>query len=446
MRFAAPLVIVPLLSCPVLLPAADASPERVGFATDLAPLLVQKCLGCHGPQKQKGGYRLDTFDRLMRPGDSKSAPVSPGRPGDSELYRLVTHADPHQRMPQKDDPLSAAQIATIERWIRQGAAFDGPERSASLQSLVRVTHPTAPPTYPHPVPASALAFHPDGTTLAVGGYHEITLWEATTGKLVGRIGNVAQQTHALAYSPDGTLLAAAGGTPGSLGEVRVVPASDPTAARVLDRIGDVMLGVCFGPDGRTLAAGGADGAVRVYDVASGRRTLLVEQHADWVTAVAFSPDGTKLSTASRDKSARVFDSKTGEMLSAYFGHEQPLFAVAWSPDGKRLYSGGRDREVHAWEPAAEPKKLRQITGFGGDVLRLSAAGESLYSTCADGKLRRHNLANGELLNATDAAPEWLTGLARDASHLATGAFDGSVRLHDPATLRSTAAFVAAPRQ
>jgi WD40 repeat protein len=347
-------------------------------------------------------------------------------------------------MPQKDDPLAAGQVSVIGRWVRQGARFDGADRAAPIQSLLRVSHPPAPRTYAHPVPAVALAFHPDGKTLAVGGYHEITLWDAATGKLVQRIGNVAQQTHALAYSPDGALLAAAGGTPGSLGEVRLFPTTDPIAARVLDRIGDVMLALCFAPDGRTLAAGGADGMLRVYDVATGSRTLLIEQHADWVTGVAFSPDGTKLATASRDKSARVFDAKTGEMLSAYFGHEEPLFAVAWAADGKRVFSAGRGREVHAWEPTAEPKKLREIKGFGGDVLRLAVAGESLYSTSADGKLRQHDAANGDLLHTSEASREWTTGLALASSHVATGAFDGSVRVYDAKTLECTTTFVAAP--
>ena len=59
--------------------AADPPPaDAVAFTRDIAPILVQKCQGCHGPDKPKGGYRLDTFDRLMKPGDGGTAPLVPG--------------------------------------------------------------------------------------------------------------------------------------------------------------------------------------------------------------------------------------------------------------------------------------------------------------------------------------------------------------------------------
>src|SRR4051794_20474093 len=96
---------IPLLFALLCAPALVRGAQEVVFTRDIAPLLVQKCQGCHGPQKQKGGYRLDTFDRFTHPGDSEAAPVAPGRPEASELFRLITHPDPKKRMPQKDDPL-----------------------------------------------------------------------------------------------------------------------------------------------------------------------------------------------------------------------------------------------------------------------------------------------------------------------------------------------------
>jgi dipeptidyl aminopeptidase/acylaminoacyl peptidase len=351
-------------------------------------------------------------------------------------------------MPQKDDALPAAQIALIERWIQQGARFDGPDRTAPLQSLAAVAHPAAPATYAHPLPAAALAFSPDGSALAVNGYHEVLLFDPAAGKLLRRLGNVAQQTQALAFSPDGSLLAVAGGTPGSLGELRLVPTSTSSAStpRVLDRIADVMLCVSFSPDGARIAAGGADGTLRLYAVSTGERTLRIEPHADWVTAVAFSPDGSKVATASRDKSARVFDAATGDLLSAYPNHEQPLYALAWSGDGKRLFTAGRDRAVHVWEPSTEAKKVRELKGFPAEILRLAVLNDRLYSTCADGKLRVHDANKGDLLKTIDVTPDYLPGLAAHAKSntIAAGAFDGSVHGYDATTLAPRATFTASP--
>src|SRR6266516_7395420 len=83
----------------------------VSFSKEIAPILVKKCVACHGPEKSKGHFRLDSFDRLMRAGESKSAPVLPSQPEQSELVRRLTAKDEDDRMPQKDDPLPAEQIA-----------------------------------------------------------------------------------------------------------------------------------------------------------------------------------------------------------------------------------------------------------------------------------------------------------------------------------------------
>lgn len=49
--------------------------EAVSFAKEIAPVLAAKCVTCHGPEKAKGGYRLDTFAALLKPGESEKKPV-----------------------------------------------------------------------------------------------------------------------------------------------------------------------------------------------------------------------------------------------------------------------------------------------------------------------------------------------------------------------------------
>jgi WD40 repeat protein len=427
----------------LMIPQAPAAP--VSFSRDIAPILLANCQTCHGPDKAKGKYRLHTFEQLLKPGDSEHPPIVPGNPSRSELFRRLIAADPDDRMPQKADPLPREQIALIERWIKEGAHFDGPDAKATLEFYAaRAAHPPAPKNYPRPVPVVALAFSPDGSELAAGGYHEVTFWNPADGALVGRIGNLPQRTQSLAYSPDGRVLAAASGTPGRTGEINLLDPAKRTIARNLDRISDMVFAVAFSPDGSRLAAGGADNSIRIYDPASAKRLLLIEQHADWVTAVAFSPDGARLASASRDKSARVFDAATGQMLSAYLGHEQPLLAIVWTGD-KSLCTAGQDRQIHFWNTAETSKKIGDLPA-PADVLRMVRTTDSLFIASADGAVRQYSLKDHDLTRTYPGQSDWAYSLAvHEKTHrLATAGFDGAVRLYDTETGKPVASFIAAP--
>lgn len=426
---------------------ADAgSSAPVSFRHEVAPILVEQCEACHGPRKSKNGYRVDTFERLMKAGKSKDAPIVAGKPDESPLFRLITSHDEDERMPQKADALPPAQISLIRRWIEQGAKFDGPDTSAPLVSLVDpVEEPVAPEAYDRPMPLTAIAFSPDGKELAVSGYHEITLWDPCDGKLLGRIQRLPERTWGLSWSADGKILAAACGTPGKRGEVRLCDPRKQTAGKVLDRIGDMMLAVRFSPDGTRLAAGGADDAIRIYDVESGKRELLIEQHADWVTDVAFSPDGTRVASASRDKSARVFDAKSGAMEAAYLGHEEPIFGIAFSDDGKLVFSAGRDRKIHAWQ-AADAKRVGEISQDNGDPFKLQTSDGILYSCSSSGIACEYSQAGRQLIRALPRAPDWVYCLAIDKEHhrVAGGCYDGHVQVWDSESGKLVSKFVASP--
>lgn len=418
----------------------------VSFRRDIAPLLLKQCVDCHSPKKSKGGYRLDTFEHLMQTGDSNAQPVVAGKPSDSELFRLISTGDDDDRMPKKADALPDAQIAVIKRWIEQGAVFDGPDKTVPLTSLVAdAEHPLPPEIYRQPAPITAIAFSPEGDELAASGYHEITIWEPTSGKLLGRIKKLPERIYGLSYSPDGKLLATAGGTPGTLGEVRLCDTARRTPGKRLDRMTDIVLAVRFSPDGTRVAAGGADNTIRIYGIASGKRELLIEQHADWVTDLAFSPDGGRIVSASRDKSARVFDTKTGAMQAAFLGHGEAVTGVTWQQDGLRIYSAGRDRKVNVWN-ALDGKKYDLIAGFEADPFKLEAAMGCVFASCADGIVRQYSQEDREMIRAYPRAEDWVYCIAVDPKHhrLAAGSYGGTIRVWDVDEGKALGEFVAAP--
>jgi hypothetical protein len=124
----------------LLVPFALASPaladERVDFARDVLPILSDNCFKCHGPDEKarKADLRLDTKEGTL----ARGGPVVPGKSAESELYKRVASADPADLMPppRSNKKLRPEQVATLKRWIDQGApwgqhwAFTAPKRPA----------------------------------------------------------------------------------------------------------------------------------------------------------------------------------------------------------------------------------------------------------------------------------------------------------------------------
>ena len=92
-------------------------------AVVVARLFEAKCLSCHGPEKQKGQFRIDQRALLLKGGESGVAAVVPGDPAKSGLFRMILLPTTHdQVMPPAGKPrLADADILAVFRWIQAGA-------------------------------------------------------------------------------------------------------------------------------------------------------------------------------------------------------------------------------------------------------------------------------------------------------------------------------------
>lgn len=419
-----------------------AAPAPVSFSKDVAPVFLKNCQACHGQNDPKGDFQLFNYATLMK----AEGAVTPGKPDDSELLRLLVSEEKEERMPKDADPLPADKVALVKRWIEEGAKFDGPDPAATLASIVpKEPHPAAPAAYPALLPLTAIAFRPDGQELAVGGYHEITIWNPLTGALLRRIGEVDQRTYGLAYNNDGTLLAAASGTPGVSGEVALFDPNQGKLVKVLGGMSDVAFDVAFNPAGNKLAACAADRSIRIWDVASGAQERIIEDHADWVMDIAWSPDGAKLASASRDKTSKVFDVAKGESLATFPGHGDAVYGVSFNADGTQVFTGGGNRQIHVWKPD-DGNKIGDIGGYGGEVYKVLVVKDMVYSCSADKTARQHKTADRGQVRAFNGHTDWVFNLAYNETtqRLATCSFDGEVRVWNLADGAQLAAFKASP--
>ena len=109
---------------------------KVDYLKEVKPILEGRCYSCHQGKKVKGGLRLDTMDGMVAGGDSEQPLYVRGEPAKSLLIERVTTSETDRLMPPRGDPLSANDIKTLERWIRDGAP--GPIAAAAQ---LRITVP-----------------------------------------------------------------------------------------------------------------------------------------------------------------------------------------------------------------------------------------------------------------------------------------------------------------
>jgi hypothetical protein len=133
----------------LLLPAGSVQAEPDLFRDRVAPLLQERCLSCHGPEKKRGGLDLSTRAGVLAGGDSGPALV-PGAAQRSRLLQMVS--SPGAKMPRTGPKLTAGEVALVREWIDNGARWPGEvvlkEKPASEQETWWSLQPLRRPVLP----------------------------------------------------------------------------------------------------------------------------------------------------------------------------------------------------------------------------------------------------------------------------------------------------------
>jgi len=131
---------------PAFVPTAE---QLEFFERDVRPLLLASCGNCHGEKKQWAELRVDSRDRLLKGGDTGPA-IVPGDPDNSLLIQAVRRTGDYEMPP--DQPLTAEQVAVLEKWVQMGAPWPEDQKSALAREELHRTHwafqPVSNPTPP----------------------------------------------------------------------------------------------------------------------------------------------------------------------------------------------------------------------------------------------------------------------------------------------------------
>jgi mono/diheme cytochrome c family protein len=117
-----------------VVPATGA--EKSSWSRDVAAVVAASCMGCHGERQARGQFSLATFEAFLRGGQGGRV-IVPGKPAESLLIKKLK-GQAGDRMPLRQPPLADDVIAKIEKWIADGAKFDGPSPQAPTPQVAEL--------------------------------------------------------------------------------------------------------------------------------------------------------------------------------------------------------------------------------------------------------------------------------------------------------------------
>lgn len=425
----------------VIEPAPVTLGRPIDFEKDVFPILDANCIACHNLAIKENNLNMEDVANIMK-GGKRGPSVVAKDPDKSLLYQVITRAKGPAMppLPNKVEAvaLTPVEVGIIRQWILEGAneGAGGAGAEVSWQPIPA----TAKAIY-------AIAMTTDGQYVACGRANQIAIYHIPTGQQVAQLVDPAlpgiQQNgkalytdkaahrdfvHALAFSPDGLTLAS--------GDFRTAKIwkRTPDLKRFEVAVGAPVPAVAVSADGKWLASVGAENQIQLINMADGKAATMLKGHAGLVSALKFTADNTKLVSASADMSIRVWNLADGATL-ARIDTPAAVTSLTLNQDSTQIISGGADNVIRTWTVPAAATKQIAAAAIAVAALEISPDKKWLAIPSADGKVDLIDNATGAVAKSFAGHAGAITslGFSGNSTRLITGGADKTVRVWDIAT-------------
>ncbi len=236
----------------------------------------------------------------------------------------------------------------------------------------------------------AIAYAPDGETLALGSAIGIYLYDLNTFHLQQFL-PTPTWVWCLTYNRTGTWLAAGMDN----GKIRLWQLDEPEKPCDINAHQSAVQTLAFSSDGHLIASGARDGVVRLWQMRDHTLLRTFAYDKGPIRALAFSPDGSNLALAFGHRHIHIRRVQDGALIHTLHGHRQAVRTLTYTSDGRLLASGAEDGHINLWKPGEE-SPAKTLKDFMGIVTQISFSPDNrtLASGSWDGSIRLWRPGNG----------------------------------------------------
>jgi WD40 repeat protein len=414
----------------------------VDFDGDILPILESKCIACHNIAIDEGKLSLEDVESILKGGKRGPAVVAK-QPEKSRLFQFASHAAKPimPPMPNKVDAaaLTPKELGLIRQWILEGATKGMGTSRQSVQW--RPLPSTLKSIY-------SVALSPWSRFAAAGRTNQISVYDLSSKQEVTRLvdpalsaiefdgglmypGGAAHRdfVNSLAFSPDGSLLASGG--------YRVVKLWQRVTApkQFALSLGQNVTAVAVSADGKLAAIAAADKTIRLWNLVDGKPGATLTGHTDRITGLEFWPRPEEQAEVGRQvaTTAANVDTATRALASA----RKAVTDFAAHPDPKLDAAATKTKQAQLVAAQSAAETALKAAGDAATAATTASAAfdqkvaeqSRLFSVSADKTVRIWKASDGSAL-AQLQTPAAINDVAtnRDGSRFVTAEADNTLRV------------------